>query len=388
MKPFLWVCIIILLLFSAACSPAAAPLPTPEPVLQGQEAIPDTSLNASINLTGAWKFQKVAQWDEAITKPGFDDSSWSETQAPAGWDAQGLSDQVGQGTVVVYRKTVDIPANWKGLPIGISAWFNPFASRVFINGEQVEPARTPFAPYADISRSLKYGAKNSIAVAVQYDGYLEFAEAGPARIGPVVARPVTKILQDAISLDTPSGKIEAVFFHPDGKTGLPALVLAATGSHGLGEMESWTDLATDLARQGYASLAIAMANQSPEGVQAAVSFLRANSAVNPADIILFGVDAAAPAVVSTATSNSQVRGVILLSASEVEGIEKIGGRPLLFMAAQGDRNGFYIDQAKAMAQKAGVKAEVISLPGNGHGTFVLQNTWNAVRSSLLKWLKE
>lgn len=386
MRSILLACLMVVILSMAACGPAPAPLPTAEPIQPGQEGLLDPSIKASIDLTGPWKFQKVIQWDEAVTKPGFDDSTWGATQAPAGWLAQGLSDQIGQGTVVVYRKSVDIPANWKGLPVGVSAWFNPYASRVFVNGEQVDPARSGFAPYADVSTSLKYGAKNTIAVAVQYDGYLEFAEAGPARIGPIVTRPVTKVLQEKLSLDTPSGKIEAVFFHPEGKTGLPALVLAATGSHGLGELVNWTDLATDLSRGGYASIAIAMANQSPEGVQAAVTYLRASKTVDPARIVLFGVDAAAPAVVSTAAADPQLRGVILLSASEVEGVEKIAGRPLLLMAAQGDRSGFFVDQAKAMAQKAGAKSEVVALPGNGHGTFVLQNTWNAVRSAVLKWL--
>lgn len=377
---------LILLLFLAACAPARATLPTPEPVAAGMEGIPDPSLSASIDLTGEWKFQKVAQWDDGLTKPGYDDQGWSTTQAPAGWADQGLADQVGQGTVVVYRKTVDIPANWKGLPVGISAWFNPYASRVFINGEQVEPARKPAFAYADVSKALKYGATNTVAVAVQYDGYLPFAESGPARVGPIITRPVTKVLQEAVQLDAPSGKVKAVFFHPEGKTRLPALVLAATGSHGLGEMDNWTDLAVDLARQGYASLAIDMPNQSAEGVQAAVSYLRASPVANPEKIFLFGVDAAAPAVVLQAGSDAQVAGVVLLSAQAPDGVDKIAGRPLLLMAAKGDRSGFFIDQAQSMAKTAGAKAEVVELPGNGHGTFVLQNTWSAVRSSLIKWL--
>jgi hypothetical protein len=40
-----------------------------------------------------------------------------------------------------------------------------------------------------------------------------------------------------------------------------------------------------------------------------------------------------------------------------------------------------------MAEKAGKGAQVVALPGEGHGTFIFTNTWNQLRSAVLGWLK-
>ncbi|HEX9027626.1 MAG TPA: hypothetical protein VF823_00545 [Anaerolineales bacterium] len=373
--------------------PTATPVPpepteTPIPLAPGQELIPDVSLVNSIDLADKWRFSQVKAFSESLTQPGFDDSQWAETSAPAGWDAQGLADQVGKGTIVIYRRTVDVPAGWKGKPAGIHAWFNPFASRVFVNGQQVDPARTPFAAYADVSDLLKYGESNSIAVITQYDGFAAFAEDGPARIGLIEDRPVTKIMHDDLSVDTPDGKSDATLTYPAEKKGLPGLVLVATGSHGMGEKVNWNDLADDLARQGYASLAIALTQQKQEDVLAAVKFLSGQPMVNPDQLALFGVDQSCEAAVQAAVQTPNLKGLILLSPPQVideaSGLSKM---PLLIMASQGDRNGLILDQVKETAAKAG-NAQVASLPGDGHGTFIITNTWNALRQALLSWLKQ
>lgn len=348
----------------------------------------DVSLENFIDLTGKWRFSQMKAFNDSVTLPGFDDSQWAEVNAPASWDAQGLADQIGKGTVVVYRRQVEVPAEWKGKPVGIHAWFNPFASRVFVNGGQVDPVRKPFAAYADISELLVYGEKNTLTVVTQYDGFLEFTEAGPARIGLLENRPITKVVHDELTIDTPEGKADATLIYPAEKKNLPGLILVATGSHGLGEKLNWYDLADDLARQGYVSLAVALPQQKADGVLAAVKFLREQPMVNPARMLLFGVDQSSEASVQAIEQDASIISLILLSPPQViDEVAMIANQPLLLIASQGDRNGLILDQVKEMAKTVG-HAQVVSLPGEGHGTFIITNTWNALRQAVLDWLKQ
>lgn len=375
-------------------APPATPLPptqppaTAIPLLPGQELIKDVSLTNSIDLTGKWRFSQVKGFSDSLTLPGFDDSQWAQVDAPAAWDAQGMADQVGKGVIVVYRRQVDVPAAWKGQPAGIHAWFNPFASRVFVNGQQVDPARTPFAAYADVSDLLKYGEKNTLVVVTQYDGWLEFDEAGPARIGLLEDRPVTKVVQEELTLDTPDGKADATLIYPAEKKNLPGLLLVATGSHGMGEKINWYDLAADLARQGYVSLAVALPQQKPENVLAALKFFRSQPMLNPVQILLFGVDQSVEPALQAALQDGSLNSLILLSPPQViDDAAKLTKLPLLILASQGDRNGLILDQVKETAKKA-AKAQVVALPGDGHGTFIITNTWNALRQAVINWLKQ
>ena len=367
----------------------ATPLPaTAIPLLPGQELIKDVSLKNSIDLTGKWRFSQVKAFNDSLTLPQFDDSQWMEVDAPAAWAAQGLADQVGKGVIVVYRRQVDVPPEWKGKPVGIHAWFNPFASRLFVNGQQVDPARTPFAAYANVSDMLKYGENNTLVVITQYDGWLDFAEAGPARLGLLEDRPVTKVVQEELSIDTPDGKADATLIYPAEKKNLPGLLLVATGSHGMGEKINWYDLAADLARQGYVSLAVALPQQKPENVLAALKAFRTQPMLNQAQILLFGVDQSSEATLQAVLQDTSINSLILLSPPQViDDAAKLTKLPLLMLASQGDRNGLILDQVKETAKKAG-KAQVVALPGDGHGTFIITNTWNALRQAVLDWLKQ
>ena len=48
----------------------------------------------------------------------------------------------------------------------------------------------------------------------------------------------------------------------------------------------------------------------------------------------------------------------------------LGGRPLLLMATAKDRGGLIVNQLKKLAGPLGESAQVVELPGDGHGTFV------------------
>jgi hypothetical protein len=368
-------------------TPTLPPTAAPTLIPPEQEAIPDVLLDGAIDLSGKWRFSQVKMFKVDMTRPEFDDSQWQEVDAPASWETQGMKDLVGTGSVVLYRRKVQVPADWQGSPVGIAAWFNPYGSQVFVNGQRVDPLRKGFAPYADITSLVEFGKENTVAVSTQYDGFLEFAETGPARIGLLGERVVTKVLHEEVSIDTPVGKADSVVIRPAEKKDLPALLLLATGSHGMAEVTSWLDVADDLARQGYVSLALGLPQLKAEGVTAGLKYLRGLEFVNPKKILVYAVDQFCSPVVQ-AVAADEVSALILLSAPQViDEISQLSGRQILLLASTGDRKGLILEQTQTMAEKAGKGAQVVALPGEGHGTFIFTNTWNQLRSAVLGWLK-
>ncbi|MCR4406633.1 MAG: hypothetical protein NUW24_06900 [Anaerolineae bacterium] len=327
---------------ASGCTSAIGPSPTPLILAEGQEAITDVSLTNVIELSGLWRYQQVEMFNAEMTEPDYDDSGWAEVQAPASWSEQGLKELVGQARVVVYRRQIQVPAEWQGKPVGISAWFNPYDSSVFVNGQRVEPVRKPFAPYADVSGLLKYGQNNTIVVTTIYDGVLEMAEVGPARLGLIEQRAVTQVLQEDVVIPVEGGEADAALVRPATGQGLPALVFVSTGSHGLGEKTEWLELAADLARQGYVSLPVALKIQEPEGALAAVSYLRSLSFVDPAHIVLVGADRGGETVILAAIQDARIAGVVVISGPPVNEIAQLGQRPILLLAAEDDRRGLVL----------------------------------------------
>lgn len=373
---------------SALLATAAVPTATPPAVAEGQEAINDVSLTGAIELTGQWRFRQVDALSDELIRPEYDDSGWEQVRAPAPWSEQGLGKWVGQAKLVVYRRQVEVPADWEGKRIGISAWFNPHDSSVFVNGQRVEPARKPFAPYADVSQLLKYGQTNTIVVTTLYDGIINMAEAGPARLGPIEQRAVTRVVQEDVTIPAKGGQADAALVRPAAGQKRPALVFIGVGSHGMGLKTDWLELASDLARQGYVSLAVALVRQEPEGALAAVNYLRAVPAVDPASIVLVGADKGGETVILAAIQDPQISGIVVMSGPQVDAAAQLGQRPILFLAAEGDRQGLVLEQALAMAKLAQGPCQVVALPGNGHGVYVLPNAWNATRQALLDWLQQ
>lgn len=356
------------------------------PAPDQQEVILDVSIREFVSLSGIWRAQVVDQFREEMARPEYDDSGWRSVYAPASWSEQGWGVWIGQPKLIVYRRTVDVPDSWKGKAIGINAWFNPYDSVVFVNGRRVEPARRPFAPYAEVSTLLYYGQSNTITVLTTYEGFFEMTEAGPPRLGPIEPRRITRILKEELEIPAPGGPASATLVRPAIEGRRIALVLIATGSHGMGVKADWLDLAEDLAHQGFVSLAVALKIQDPEGVLAAVHCLREYPFVDPGRIVLIGADAGGKTVLLAALRDSQIAGVALISAPFTEEIAQIGQRPVLLMAAVDDQGGRVLQQAQAMAERCPESCKVHALPGSGHGAYTLRSAWNAVRRALLSWL--
>jgi dienelactone hydrolase len=369
--------------------PAAAE-PAPAPALRlATEPIADVVEEGAVALEGDWRFSVVPQFTPEMAAPDFDDSAWDTVRAPTRWADQGIGDLTGTGAVAVYRRTVDLPEEWQGQRIGISAWFYPYGAQVFVNGRKVEPVRTTFAPYADVTELVTPGAPAQITVVAQYDGAFDATDAAPARIGPLGERSVTKVLHSEGSVATPNGEAVTVLTHPEADGPLPGLVLVASGSHGLAELSAWRDVADELARAGYVSLAVALPAQMAEGVAAGVEALRANPLVDPQRVALWGVDAAATATLEASAALSgtaPLRGVVVLTPPMWNRLPAAGDQPLLLIATEQERGGLVLNQLTKLAAALGQRATVVALPGEGQGMFVIANVWNDLRAALLPWL--
>ena len=126
----------------------------------------------TIDISKNWKFSpdennigKSENW-QAIS---YDDSQWKILDAGIKWEEQGYPDLDGYGW---YRKTVEIPADWKGKDIWIKFGGVNDEYKLFVNGESVSSfgqTNISFAgkpSFTDVSKSLKFGESNLIVVKV------------------------------------------------------------------------------------------------------------------------------------------------------------------------------------------------------------------------------
>ncbi len=375
------VCLLSTLLTSCA---TGAPAPTFVPVqaAAGQELIPGVSKSAAISLSGKWHAQKVSAFSDELVAPDIDDSAWAEVTAPAAWSEQGFGELEGTPGMVVYRTEVDIPRAWKDKAVGISAWFNPFNGRVFVNGTAEEPVRKPFEAYADVSELLKYGESNTIAVTTMYEGYSEFTESGGPRIGLIDQIAVTAIQHE----ETEIAGNKATFIHPKTEGTYPVIVFNFTGSHFMAEREAWYDMGDDLARAGIASLALALGNQRVEDIQVALADLRKSALVDEQKIFLLGGGQGAQTMFDAALQDPAIAGLILISAPPVKNLNQLDARPVLFIASQGEQHGLILEQAQESV-KGVPNTKVIALPGEGSGTFIFTSVWSQVRQVLIDFVQ-
>lgn len=126
----------------------------------------------SIDLSKNWRFSpdenNIGQ-SEKWYAPNFDDSHWDKIDAGKRWEDQGYPNLDSFGW---YRKTVDVPLDWKGKDIWIKFGAVNDAYELFVNGESVSSfgkANITFAAkpsFTKVSDNLKYGQSNLVAVKV------------------------------------------------------------------------------------------------------------------------------------------------------------------------------------------------------------------------------
>ena len=141
-------------------------------------------------LDGTWKFFYVPDADKRLTdefyKVNYDDSKWGKIEVPGMWELQGYGDPIYVNTgyawrghfqnnppevptkdnhVGVYRRTFDVPADWKGKDI--IAHFGSATSNIslWVNGKYVGYGEDSKLPNEfDITKYVVPGKENTIVM--------------------------------------------------------------------------------------------------------------------------------------------------------------------------------------------------------------------------------
>jgi hypothetical protein len=132
----------------------------------------NSNTQKTIDLSKNWKFSPDRDntgTSEKWFTIDFDDSNWNKIDAGIKWEDQGYPDLDGNAW---YRKTVDIPNDWKGKDIWIKFGAVNDAYDLFVNGEQVSSFGAANITFADkpsftkVTDKIKCGEKNLITVKV------------------------------------------------------------------------------------------------------------------------------------------------------------------------------------------------------------------------------
>jgi len=126
----------------------------------------------TIDISKNWKFspdENNIGMHENWSAINYNDSKWAILDAGKKWEEQGYSDLDSYGW---YRKTIDIPADWKGKDVWIKFAAVNDAYDLFVNGEHLSTFGEANITFADkpsftiITDKIKYGSSNLITVRV------------------------------------------------------------------------------------------------------------------------------------------------------------------------------------------------------------------------------
>ena len=122
---------------------------------------PSNGLEASVSLTGTWKFATDPPAD--FYRPEFDDSAWKTIEVPSHWVLSGFHTEGGVGG---YRRRVEIPAAWNDRRVKIHFDGVYSGAEVWFNGERVGSHEGGFTPFeVDVTEAVKPGS-NLLALRV------------------------------------------------------------------------------------------------------------------------------------------------------------------------------------------------------------------------------
>jgi len=373
MKHRLLVALVSVLVGAAAVATAA------DDVLTGVAA------GSALNLSGSWRCKPVAQVEDSLFSPSTDDSSWQVVPAPARWADQNSNKE--RAPAVVYRRSVKVPSEWQGRKVGISAWFCAGDSLVYVNGLEVDPVGPPNAMYGDVSGILRYGQENLVAVSTTGDGIRELAESGPPLLGPLGEKHLTRVIRSDVSIPAQPRPLPASLFLPEAAQPVPLVIFAATGHADYSVKDDWRQLNDDLARLGYASLAVVFSKFTPQEFQAVAEYAAGLQGVDHSRTALVGAMKATRPVVLAAVASHDVRTVVLVSSARIPEIAQLGQLPVLFICGERESSVPALTAARDMAASLEGPHDVASLASTESGVALLDTSWNGLRQALLDWLR-
>lgn len=128
------------------------------------------------SLSGDWSFKYIAGSetgaDSNFYSPQFDVSGWRSLAVPANWELHGFAEpnyalELKEGTGL-YRRTIRVPANWRGRRTFLRFDGVAYAFEFWINGKRIgQSSASAYNPHTfDVSEVLDMNGESTIAVKV------------------------------------------------------------------------------------------------------------------------------------------------------------------------------------------------------------------------------
>jgi beta-galactosidase len=115
---------------------------------------PASEGESRLSLDGPWRF---------TTDVAQDDARWAPIAVPGNWET--LNEYATYKGVGWYRRTFDVPADWKGKHVRLRFEAVNDTARVWVNGVDLGEHSGGFTPFEfDVTGALKYGQGNRITV--------------------------------------------------------------------------------------------------------------------------------------------------------------------------------------------------------------------------------
>ena len=148
-------------------------------------------------LDTGWRFAKGGL--VGAERSEFDASRWESVTIPHSWNASDWADPAGyfRGTGW-YRRTLDIPAAWKGQRVFLRFGAAGVAADVYVNGKAVGQHVGAFAAFGvELTSALQYGGANVLAVRVNNERRDDMPPlSGDFNVFGGLYRPVTLLVRD------------------------------------------------------------------------------------------------------------------------------------------------------------------------------------------------
>lgn len=197
-----------------------------------------------LDLSGFWEFQadpeemgERRRWFDALPSP-------RPIPVPGTWNElfDDLKNYLG---LAWFRREVVVPTTWKGQKLFLRVGSANYNARVFINGQVVAEHEGGHLPFVvDVTKAIRWGKPNVIAIAVENKPLPERVPAGPTPTGGLFAGPFagypattydffpySGLHRPVLLFTTPQTHIEdlTVVTHIEGKDGLVEVKVNTVG---------------------------------------------------------------------------------------------------------------------------------------------------------------
>ncbi|NLE45172.1 MAG: hypothetical protein GX620_10655 [Chloroflexi bacterium] len=122
-----------------------------------------------LSLSGDWLFtidREEEGRDLGYFSPEYDDSDWMCTRVPGNWDTI-VPELFGYSGLGWYRTTFSVDPGWHGRRVVIRFEGSNYATRVWLNGQDVGTHEGGFTPFEfDVTEAIEWDGANTLAVEV------------------------------------------------------------------------------------------------------------------------------------------------------------------------------------------------------------------------------